>query len=218
VTSEADSFRKIYDANHPRIRGLLARMVGPQEAEDLAQVVFAKAAKALPVFRGEAQISTWLHRIAANVASDWLRGRTVHEAKLTVPLPDASDEDMRSPATGAAEIGRIPSPEQELAGKDMRDCIRREIGKLPETHRTVFMLNALGGLTDEEIAQTLGISRGNAKVKLHRARLAFRRIIETRCDFYRNELSCKPASPDCCAPATLPDGTKSDRQAAPKAL
>jgi DNA-directed RNA polymerase specialized sigma24 family protein len=83
----------------------------------------------------------------------------------------------------------------------MRDCIRREIGKLPDTLRIVFMLSALGGLSDDEIASTLGISHNNTKVRLHRARQEFKKIIEARCDFYRNELSCKPTSPDCCAPA-----------------
>ena len=88
----------------------------------------------------------------------------------------------------------------------MRECIRREIGKLPETLRTAFMLSALGGLTDDEIGRTLGISHNNAKVRLHRARQEFKKIIEARCDFYRNELSCKPTSADCCTPSTAPDG------------
>ena len=67
------------------------------------------------------------------------------------------------------------------------------------------MLSALGGLDDARIAAILGITHGNAKVRLHRARQEFKTIIATRCDFYRNELSCKPASPDCCpAPAAPP--------------
>jgi RNA polymerase sigma-70 factor (ECF subfamily) len=182
-------------------------MVGPQEAEDLTQAVFAKAARALPTFRGDAEISTWLHRIAANVASDWLRSRSTHDAKLTVPLPD-SDNDARTAAIGTADVDSRPSPEQLLSHKDMRDCIRGEIGKLPDALRTVLMLSALGGLTDDEIAQTLGISHGNVKVRLHRARQELRKIIEARCDFYRNELSCKPTSPDCCAPAAAAGGSR----------
>ena len=94
-----------------------------------------------------------------------------------------------------------PSPEQRLAQKDVRECLRGEIAKLPDALRTVFMLNALGGLSDEEIAQTLGITRANAKIRLHRARREFRKIIAARCDFYQDELSCKPSSPDCCPPS-----------------
>jgi RNA polymerase sigma-70 factor (ECF subfamily) len=201
-------FRTLYEANHGRVRRLLARVVGPQEAEDLTQTVFAQAAKALPTFRGDAETSTWLYRVATNVASDWLRSRSTHEAKLTVPLADASDDDMRAAAIRSADVDGHASPEEQLSHKDMRDCIRREIGKLSDAHRNVLMLSTLGGLSDDEIAATLGISKGSAKVRLHRARQEFRKIIEARCDFYRNELSCKPSSPDCCAtPATAEAGT-----------
>ena len=68
---------------------LLTRIAGSHVSEDLAQTVFAKAAKALPGFRGDAQSSTWLYRIAAHVASDWLRSRSAQEAKVTVQLPEA---------------------------------------------------------------------------------------------------------------------------------
>lgn len=195
--TKADPFRALYEENHQRVRGLLKRMVGPQDAEDLAQTVFAKAATALPTFRGEAEASTWLYRIAVNVASDWLRSRSTHEANVL-------DEDRRVALTGSAAVDAPPSPEEELAHKDMHDCIRGEIGKLSDAYRNIFMLSALGGLSNEEIAQTLGISEGNARVRLHRARQEFKKIIEARCDFYRNELSCKPASPDCCSGANKP--------------
>jgi RNA polymerase sigma-70 factor (ECF subfamily) len=204
MTQTVDAFRTLYAANHERVRRILARLVGPLEAEDLTQTVFAKAAKALPTFRGDADASTWLHRIAANVASDWLHSRSTHEAKVTVPISGQSDDDTGVAALGSTDVDGGPSAEQLLSNKEMRDCIRREIGKLPETLRTVFMLSALGGLTDEEIGRTLGISHNNTKVRLHRARQEFKKIIEARCDFYRNELSCKPASPDCCSGANNP--------------
>jgi RNA polymerase sigma-70 factor, ECF subfamily len=200
-----DAFRALYDANHDKVRRMLARVVGLQDAEDLAQAVFAKAARALPNFRGDADLSTWLYRIATNVASDWLRSRAAHEAKLTVPLPETSD------GTSVVDVGAADgdgaSPEQQLANKDMHERIRREIGKLPESQRTVLMLSALDGQADDEIARTLGISRDNVKVRLHRARQAFKKIIEARCDFYRSELSCKPASPECCRPAQHPSNS-----------
>jgi RNA polymerase sigma factor (sigma-70 family) len=140
----ADPFRRLYDANHERVRHVLARVVGSQEADDLTQTVFAKAAKGLPTFRGDAETSTWLYRIAVNVASDWLRSRSTQEAKLTVPLANASDDDMRAATIGSADVDGLPSPEQQLSHKDMRDCIRREIGKLPDAHRDV--LGTLGRL------------------------------------------------------------------------
>jgi RNA polymerase sigma-70 factor (ECF subfamily) len=198
---QTDAFQTLYAANHGRIRGLLTRMVGPQDADDLLQVTFAKAARALSEFRGDAEVSTWLHRLAVNVALDWLRSRAVHEARLTVPLAEPSAEDGIAEPTSAAPIEPRPSPEQEVARKDTRACIRREIAKLAEPYRDVLMLSFLGELDDQQIADALGLTLANTKVRLHRARLAFKTIIAARCDFYRTELTCKPASPACCAPA-----------------
>lgn len=211
TTTEPELFRTLYDANHNRVHRLLGRIVGPQEAEDLTQIVFAKATRALPQFRGDAQTSTWLYRIAANTASDWLRSRSAREAKLTVHLSDVPD-DTTSRASASAAVPDMPSsPEQKLVRKDMRDCIRGELGRLPEANRQVLILGELGGLTDDEVAQTLGISRANAKVRLHRARAQMRKAIAARCEFYRVELSCAPSSPACCPPPALPDRTPSDR-------
>jgi RNA polymerase sigma-70 factor (ECF subfamily) len=196
---QADPFRTLYDANHPRVWRLLARIVGPQDADDLAQTVFAKAAEALPRFRGDAQASTWLYRIAANVASDWLRGRAAHEAKVTVPLEAPDEARSASPDSQT-------SPEQELIRWEMRDCIRGVIEQLPQAQRTALVLGELGGFSDDEIAHTLGISRGNAKVRLHRARAQLKQALEARCDFYRNEdnqIACEP-KPAACASAPEP--------------
>jgi len=193
-------FRALFDAHQQRVHALLIRMVGRQEAEDLTQITFAKAAQALSTFHGDADASTWLHRIAVNVALDWLRSRSAQEAKLNIPLPASSAEETGA-LTNAAVIDRPASPEQDVAQKDVHDCIRAEIAKLPPQYREVLTLSFLGRLDDNEIAESLGITPGSAKVRLHRARQEFKKIIETRCDFYQNEFSCKPTSPDCCAPA-----------------
>jgi RNA polymerase sigma-70 factor (ECF subfamily) len=198
------AFRTLFDAKRRHVHALIARMVGFQDAEDLTQITFAKAAKAFPTFRKEADVSTWLHRIAVNVALDWLRSRSAREAKLTNPLPEPSDEDPTGALTSAAFTHGPLSPEQQVARKDVHDCIRAEIAKLPDQYREVLTLSFLGQLSDNEIAETLGITPGSAKVRLHRARQEFKKIIEARCNFYQDELSCKPSSPDCCASAQTP--------------
>lgn len=211
TTNKFDLFGTLYGANHDRVHRLLGRIVGPQEAEDLTQIVFVKAAKALAQFRGDAQASTWLYRIAANVAADWLRSRPAREAKLNVHLPEVLDGTTGQGHASVALTDIQASPEQRLVRKEMRDHIRREIGQLPEGNREALILGELGGLTDDEVAQTLGISLANAKVRMHRARAQLKKAIGARCDFYRTELSCAPRSPACCAPDTVSDDKKSDR-------
>jgi RNA polymerase sigma-70 factor (ECF subfamily) len=199
----AAAFRSLFDANYSRVRALLVRIVGPQEAEDLTQVVFAKAAEALPGFRGQAQPSTWLYRIAANVGSDWLRSRAAQQAKVTVGLSGAEDRDTTEACTSLDRGHCQNSPEQELIRKEMNDCIRQVIGQLPENYRSVLVLGELAGLSDEEVAETLGISGSNAKVRLHRARAQLKQALNGRCDFYRNEeneLACEPKPRACGSP------------------
>jgi RNA polymerase sigma-70 factor (ECF subfamily) len=199
ATDDTDLFRRLYDANYQRVRQLLTRIAGPQVSEDLAQTVFSKAAKALPGFRGDAQSSTWLYRIAAHVASDWLRSRSAQEAKVTVWLPEEQQGEAGVSGASPALVGDQVSPEQELVRKEMADCIRNEIGQLAEGYQTILILGELGGLTDDEVAKTLGISPANVRVRLHRARAQLRKIVEKRCDFYRQELDCEPSSATCCA-------------------
>lgn len=207
VKRQADAFQRLYDANRQRISRFLAHTAGLEVAEDLAQVVFAKAAKGLPDFRGDAQSSTWLYRIAANVASDWLRGRSALEAKITVQRPNALEHVACVPGAGTAPQENQTSPEQELIRKEMRDCIRRVIGRLPDKHRTVLVLGELGGFTDDKVAETLGISRGSAKVRLHRARARLKNELEAQCDFSRNEdneFVCEPKPAICGGSSTRP--------------
>jgi RNA polymerase sigma-70 factor (ECF subfamily) len=156
---EPAAFRALYDANRQRVRGLLARLAGAEEADDLTQVVFTKAAQALPGFRGEADASTWLYRIAVNVASDWLRCRAKREADVTAPLAEGAG-DAPPVLPGAADP--LPSPEEELAHKDVSACMRGEIAKLSDAYREALMLSFLAGMNDDEIARTLGISVANA--------------------------------------------------------
>jgi RNA polymerase sigma-70 factor (ECF subfamily) len=200
---DAAALRSLFNANHARVHALLVRIVGPQEAEDLTQVVFAKAAEALPRFRGQAQPSTWLYRIAANVGSDWLRSRAAQEAKVTVGLSGTEQQDTIKASVSPDRGNCQRSPEQELIRKEMNDCIRQVIGQLPESYRSVLVLGELGGLSDDEVAQAFGISRNNAKVRLHRARAQLKQALSGRCDFYRNEdneLACEP-KPGACPPS-----------------
>ena len=126
ATGKTYLFRTLYEANCDRVRRLLGRMAGPQDAEDLPQIVFAKAAAALPQFRGEAQASTWLYRIAAHVASDWLRSRTAREAKLALHVPEGPDSS-RPPSRYAANSIASNCPARRLRRTAVHPPQRRKL-------------------------------------------------------------------------------------------
>ncbi|MFI5179273.1 MAG: sigma-70 family RNA polymerase sigma factor, partial [Vicinamibacterales bacterium] len=71
--SSVMDFPKLYAEFQPKIRRYVSRLIGANEAEDLTQDVFLKVSQALPAFRGEASVSTWVYRIATNSALDLLR-------------------------------------------------------------------------------------------------------------------------------------------------
>jgi RNA polymerase sigma-70 factor (ECF subfamily) len=189
-------FREVHDALRPWVLRYLARMAGEAEAEDLAQEVFAKVSRGLGDFRGDADLSTWVYRIATNTALDRLRRRGKPAESVDPSLVDAiviaeSDRNVWTDEIRQTLEGRVIRDE-------MNACIRDVINRLPENYRTVIILGDLEGFQDREIAEILGLSLRNAKVRLHRARAQLRQALEKACIFYRseeNELACDRKGP-----------------------
>lgn len=173
-TSQLD-FHEIYAEFRPKILRYLGRMVDDSEAEDLAQEVFAKVAHALPDFRGESQLSTWLYRIATNTALDRLRGLPRAD---TVQLPEDDAEIAASNTwTGQNE----PAVESQVYRNEMNDCVRGFVMGLPENYRMVLVLGEFEGLKNEQVAEILGLTIQTVKVRLHRARQRLKAELAANC-------------------------------------
>lgn len=187
-------FQEIHDAFRSKILWYLTRLVGPDEAEDVAQEVFVRVGRALENFRGESQVSTWIYRIATNAALDRLRSPSFqatgqHRGSTVVIGVGAIGTEDKDVWTGE----KTPSAEASLVRKEMNECIRSFIENLPADYRTVLVLSELEGMTDHEIAEIIGASLNTVKIRLHRARAKLRKELETHCSFYRderNELAC----------------------------
>lgn len=184
-------FQSIYATFSEKIRRYLGRLVGETDAEDLTQEVFLKVSRALESFRGEAQFSTWVYRIATNVAMDRLRSPSFRHIDQKNSLVDSlgDDEDDGDSCSGE-EILFI---DRQLIRKEMNECIRDIIDRLPENYRTVVALSELEELSNHEIAEILQVSLDTVKIRLHRARERLKKELESHCTFYRderNELAC----------------------------
>jgi RNA polymerase sigma-70 factor (ECF subfamily) len=178
-------FGRLYTEYQPRIRRYLARIVGEHDSEDLTQTVFLKVSQALKEFRGESTLSTWIYRIAANTAVDWLRSRSVKQVIDWVPLDVPSNGEQAEHA--AEEHSGLPMADQVLVRREMNQCIRRVVDGLPATYRDAITLSDIEGLKNAEIAERLGVSVDTVKIRLHRARGMLRKAMEVRCDLYRDE-------------------------------
>ena len=184
-------FQQVYGEFHQRIQRYLTRLLGPSEAEDVTQEVFAKISQAVQHFRGESSLSTWIYRIATNTAYDRLRSSSFQRAG------EVSLETAGPVHDGSAGI------DQKLARTEMNACIDEYIARLPASYRSVVILSEHEGLTNQEIADTLGVSLDTVKIRLHRARARLRKDLGSGCSFFRddrNEFACQPkpkgVSPD----------------------
>ena len=140
------------------------------DAEEVAQEAVLKAFSNLARFRGESKFSTWLVRITINEARLKLRKDRRHlYASLDEPQ---SDEEGDYAPKDYADWREVPS--EALERKELRDALKRAVAALPEKYREVLVLRDIQHLSIEETAQALGISTGNVKTRLLRARLQMR--------------------------------------------
>lgn len=196
-------FQEIYTIFQPKILGYLSRMLDENEAEELTQEVFAKIAKARKGFRGEAQLSTWIYRIATNAALDRVRSSSFKQKKRE-GVPDDSQSQclVQSEDRNVWTGEKRPDVEHQVIRHEMNSCIREYIDQLPENYRVVLLLSDVEGFKNPEIAEILRISLGTVKIRLHRAKAKLKESLGRRCDFYldeRGELACdrkKPESSD----------------------
>jgi RNA polymerase sigma-70 factor (ECF subfamily) len=189
------NFSDIYSEFYPKITHYLTRLVGDNEAEDVAQVVFEKVSNSLSDFKGKSKISTWIFRIATNTALDRLKSssykRTTSVSLAPVPFQTIENLDLA--------FNKPISPDQKIIRDEMSECVREFVDRLPTDHRTVLILNELEGFTNNEIAEILQISLEAAKIRLHRARARLKKELKLGCDFYhddRNEMACDRKQPD----------------------
>jgi RNA polymerase sigma-70 factor (ECF subfamily) len=174
----------LYNRYAGGVRKHLARLVGDFELDDLMHDVFERAQRALGTHRSEARLSTWLYRIATYAAIDRLRSRSVRERN-----------GAPEPIEGAEIAGDDIPADQALGRTRVRSCVRKLVDRLPANQKAVVVLVELRGMTDQEAAGALGITVPAAKIRLHRARLALRRMMTCECEVYhdeRNELGCEP--------------------------
>jgi RNA polymerase sigma-70 factor (ECF subfamily) len=174
-------FQAIFDEFHPRILRYVTNMVGDADAQDVTQEIFIKVSQALPEFRGESKLSTWLYRIATNAAVDRLR-RPAYQQNLSSVDDDSVQGQVDDQNVWTGE--KVPVLEWQVVRKEMSECVQDYIRKLPENYRIVLLLSELEGLSNQEVAEVLRITTGTVKIRLHRARERLKKDLIDNCPSY----------------------------------
>jgi RNA polymerase sigma-70 factor (ECF subfamily) len=173
---DSGAYETLVRSAGPRLLATLRRMLRrDDDAEDALQETFLAAFRYVGDFAGQSKLTTWLHRIAVNVALMRLRAQKRRpESSIDELLPRFDDDGHRVVEPAAAER----SPDHALDADSRRRAVRRCIEALPEPHRQILVLRDLEELSAEEAAALLGVSLGAAKMRLHRARQALRTLLE----------------------------------------
>lgn len=141
------------------------RLLGnPEDAEDALQEAMLSAYRNLPRFEGRSQFSTWMTRIVINAALMRRRSKRAHPA---LSLDDSSED--KTPIAERFADGH-PSPEQLYASAELSARVKENLQTLSPLLRNAFKLRELEGLTADEAARALGVSRNTLKARLWRAR------------------------------------------------
>jgi RNA polymerase sigma-70 factor (ECF subfamily) len=175
-------FQKIHDDFRPRLQRYLSRLVGEFEAEDLTQEVFLRISRALPTFRGDSQLHTWIYRIATNAAIDRLRLSSfkVNAANVLPADPSMGEFELEDRDMWTGDP--VPSLEEQVFHGEKVECYCDFIEKLPANYRLVVALNQLGEFSAKEIAAMLGLSLEVVKIRLHRGRARLLKELKAYCN------------------------------------
>jgi len=176
ISKKPEMFEDIISQQQKYIFNLALRLCGnAEDADDLTQDTFIKAMERYDQFRGEANVRTWLTRIAINIFLDSKRRERPHVS---------------------LDLGTIPcpghSPERLIIRKELQWCVQHVLlHHVPEEQKIVLVLRDIYGHSYQEIADSMRISLAAVKSRLHRGRAAFYdHLVRSGCVSFVKDYTC----------------------------
>lgn len=176
---DEQAFRDLVMRYHARLLRFAESFVPSRAiAEEVVQDTWLGVVRGIDRFEGRASVKTWLFRILANRA----RSTGLRESRST-PIDDDDLLEGRFDVNGHWRHAPVPwddGVESRLLAVQLSDRVRELLPELPAPQRHVFVLRDIEGLEAEETCELLGVSAGNQRVLLHRARARMRSLLEDR--------------------------------------
>jgi RNA polymerase sigma-70 factor, ECF subfamily len=156
---------------------LATRITGnAQDAEEAVQDAFLSVIRKIDTFRGDSAFGSWLYRIVANASYQRCQRRRGRDADISLDtLLPVFDEHGRHVAPVADWSMSVDDPARQT---ELRMALSTAIEELPAHYRAVLLLRDVEGLSNQEVAETLGLNVANVKTRVHRARLFLRKRLE----------------------------------------
>ena len=164
------AFRSLVERYQGLVLNCVFRFVREKEtAQDLTQDVFLEVYRSLPAFRGEAQLSTWIYRIAVARSLNHLKAMKRKKRFAFVTSLFGDGPDHVEVTAGASE-----DPGAVLENKERARVLDAALNTLPESQRVAFTLSKVEGMSYQEIALVLNVSVSSVESLIHRARVRLR--------------------------------------------
>lgn len=176
---DAFAFEELTTRNQARVYAYLHRFVGePQLAEDLAQEVFMRVYKHRATYRQEARFSTWLFRVAHNVAFNALRSKSRRPEKLFSALKSSEGETSQVSFEDGVFSRSGSTPTQKIARLERQAVVRAAVDKLNPRQRQAVLLSRFEGMSYQQISEVMDMTPEAVKSLLSRARQNLKQALE----------------------------------------
>ncbi len=156
---EQRAMEALYHQYKRRVYGLVTRIVGPGDADEVAQEVFVRIFRGLPKFRGDSALGTWIYRLSVNASLSYATRRA------------------RQPMAAADMLERVEAPVPARRDPHLVQRLESALEQLPPGYRAVLVLHDVEGLSHDECAEILGCRVGTSKSQLHKARARMRELL-----------------------------------------
>ena len=175
VAGDTDAFGRLFARHRDRLWAVALRTMGnPHDAADGLQDGLVAAYRRAETFRGDAAVTTWLHRVVVNACLDRLRAAKVRRAD---PLPD-DDEEQRD--RGSTRTAAADDPEEAAIRGDRRRALLAALATLPPEQRAALVLVDMEGHSVAEVAQMLDCAEGTVKSRCARGRERLATLLRDR--------------------------------------
>jgi len=171
---DATAFEVLYGLHKRRVYSICLKMTcNAAEAEDQCQETFLQLFRKIHTYKGNAQFSTWLHRVAVNVCIRHFRNL---DTASEVPFPEKESK----PHTKGTPSKDIERRDLALIGTIDRLHLERAINNLAPGYRTIFTLREVHGYEHSEMAEILGCTIGNCKSQLNHGKRKLREFLQAK--------------------------------------